>query len=352
MCVNILFHLFTLPASSHHFIHPLRAIWSSSWSTSIMLGLVWHPWLPWPSQRIMPFQIMQAEVLWHVISPSLDLGNSEGLCCRCLGCVGGCTLSEPISAPGGDCSSTGAWRRNPWGSAAVRTWRAEPGSWFPSHAPRRPHQPFSLKGHNQPRQMRPRLLHEDMAQESHFPSSGPTLSSFLAPRNVGKKELAKETKGGDWGMKLACSESGLCSKQGTPVPSAFAVKIDFSLILPLTLVGLFLSQMCREWGFQRSKNMLKVTRQTPHLKPDVPGLKALSASLPSGDLSVLVTSPVFCKKLSSLASEHPPPPYSIFTPSLLIAVCKYSSIWLPSALDQLRKGRDSCFFSSSTDPCI
>ena len=45
--------------------------------------------------------------------------------------------------------------------------------------------------------MRPRLLHEDMAQESHFPSSGPTLSSFLAPRNVGKKELAKETKGGD-----------------------------------------------------------------------------------------------------------------------------------------------------------
>ena len=72
--------------------------------------------------------------------------------------------------------------------------------------------------------------------------------------------------------------------------------------------------------------MLKVTKQTPHLKPDVPELKALSASLPSGDLSVLVTSPVVCKKLSYLASEHPPPPYSIFTPSLLIAVCKDASI--------------------------
>ena len=72
--------------------------------------------------------------------------------------------------------------------------------------------------------------------------------------------------------------------------------------------------------------MLKVTKQTPHLKPDVPELKALSASLPSGDLSVLVTSPVVCKKLSYLASEHLPPPYSIFTHSLLIAVCKDASI--------------------------
>ena len=63
--------------------------------------------------------------------------------------------------------------------------------------PRSPHQPFSPKAHNQPRQMRPRLLHEDMARESHFPSSGPTLRSFLAPRKVGKKVLAKETQGGD-----------------------------------------------------------------------------------------------------------------------------------------------------------
>ena len=38
------------------------------------------------------------------------------------------------------------------------------------------------------------MLLEDMAQESHFPSSGPTLRSFLAPRKVGKKVLAKETR--------------------------------------------------------------------------------------------------------------------------------------------------------------
>ena len=60
-----------------------------------------------------------------------------------------------------------------------------------------PHQPHSLKGRDQPRQMRPCLMHEDMAQERRFPRPSPIPRSFLAPGKMGKKALAKETQRGN-----------------------------------------------------------------------------------------------------------------------------------------------------------
>lgn len=65
------------------------------------------------------------------------------------------------------------------------------------YLPQSPHQSCFLKRHDQPRQMRPRLMHKDVAQGRLFPSHSASPRSFLPPGEMGKKVLAKQTQRGN-----------------------------------------------------------------------------------------------------------------------------------------------------------